>query len=89
MDGLTTPRLVAERLRERTWDDYKAIHDSPELLAKFEALNAFLSPIRERREQIAQRSDQIDQILRDGSQHAQKEARETLRLSKEAMHMNF
>ena len=35
--------FLAERLRERTWDDYKAIHDSPELLAKFEALNAFKS----------------------------------------------
>ena len=35
--------FLAERLRERTWDDYKAIHHSPELLAKFEALNAFRS----------------------------------------------
>ena len=35
--------FLAERLRERTWEDYKAIHDSPELLAKFEALNAFKS----------------------------------------------
>jgi len=35
--------FLAERLRERTWDDYKAIHDSPELLAKFDALNAFRS----------------------------------------------
>ena len=35
--------FLAERLRERTWDDYKTIHDSPELLAKFEALNAFKS----------------------------------------------
>jgi glyoxylase-like metal-dependent hydrolase (beta-lactamase superfamily II) len=35
--------FLAERLRERTWDDYKAIHDAPELLAKFEALNAFRS----------------------------------------------
>jgi len=35
--------FLAERLRERTWDDYKGIHDSPELLAKFDALNAFRS----------------------------------------------
>jgi glyoxylase-like metal-dependent hydrolase (beta-lactamase superfamily II) len=35
--------FLAERLRERTWSDYAAIHDSPELLAKFEALNAFKS----------------------------------------------
>jgi glyoxylase-like metal-dependent hydrolase (beta-lactamase superfamily II) len=35
--------FLADRLRERTWDDYRAIHDRPELLAKFEALNAFRS----------------------------------------------
>ena len=35
--------FLADRLRERTWDDYSAIHDQPELLAKFEALNAFRS----------------------------------------------
>jgi hypothetical protein len=35
--------FLADRLRERTWDDYRAIHDRPELLAKFEALNAFKS----------------------------------------------
>ena len=35
--------LDAGELSPRTWDDYKAIHDSPELLAKFDALNAFRS----------------------------------------------
>jgi hypothetical protein len=35
--------FLAGRLRERTWDDYKAIHDRPDLLQKFEALNAFTS----------------------------------------------
>lgn len=35
--------FLAERLRERTYDDYKAVHDRPELLAKFEALNAWRS----------------------------------------------
>jgi len=43
MKDSTDLDFLAERLRERTWDDYKAIHDSPELLAKFEALNAFRS----------------------------------------------
>ena len=43
MDESTDLDFLAERLRERTWDDYKAIHDAPELLAKFEALNAFRS----------------------------------------------
>jgi glyoxylase-like metal-dependent hydrolase (beta-lactamase superfamily II) len=35
--------FLAERLREKTWSDYASIHDSPDLLAKFEALNAFKS----------------------------------------------
>jgi glyoxylase-like metal-dependent hydrolase (beta-lactamase superfamily II) len=43
MNESTDLDFLAERLRERTWDDYKAIHDAPELLAKFEALNAFKS----------------------------------------------
>jgi len=43
MEESTDLDFLAERLRERTWDDYEAIHDSPELLAKFEALNAFKS----------------------------------------------
>ncbi|MGZ4240581.1 MAG: MBL fold metallo-hydrolase [Actinomycetota bacterium] len=43
MQESTDLDFLAERLRERTWDDYKVIHDSPELLAKFEELNAFRS----------------------------------------------
>jgi len=43
MKESTNLDFLADRLRERTWNDYKAIHDQPELLAKFEALNAFKS----------------------------------------------
>jgi len=39
----TDVEFLAERLRERTWDDYRAVHDRPEVLAKFEALNAWRS----------------------------------------------
>lgn len=35
--------FLADRLRERTWDDYALIHDQPELVAKFDALNAWSS----------------------------------------------
>ncbi|MFA5889424.1 MAG: MBL fold metallo-hydrolase [Actinomycetota bacterium] len=35
--------FLAERLLERTAADYAAVHDRPELVAKFEALNAFRS----------------------------------------------
>jgi glyoxylase-like metal-dependent hydrolase (beta-lactamase superfamily II) len=41
MTESTDVAFLAERLRERTWDDYAAIHDRPDLLQKFEALNAF------------------------------------------------
>jgi tryptophanyl-tRNA synthetase len=50
-----------------------------------EAVNRFLAPIRERRKAIEQHPEKIDELLRTGSQHAQEEARETLRLAKKAM----
>ena len=43
MEESTDLDFLAERLRERTWDDYAAVHDRPDLLEKFEALNAFRS----------------------------------------------
>ena len=53
------------------------------------ALNRFLTPIRDRRKQIESHPERIDDILRDGSAKAQKEARETLRLAREAMKLKF
>jgi tryptophanyl-tRNA synthetase len=47
------------------------------------ALNRFLEPVRERRKN-AERGD-VEEILRNGSLRAQQEARETLRLVKQAM----
>ncbi|MFP5224830.1 MAG: MBL fold metallo-hydrolase [Actinomycetota bacterium] len=35
--------FLASHLEERTWHEYEAIHERPDLLAKFEALNAFRS----------------------------------------------
>ena len=49
------------------------------------ALNLFLQPIRERRKDAEQNPAKLDDILRSGSQRAQQEARETLRLAKQAM----
>lgn len=43
MSESTDVEFLAERLKERTWEDYRAIHDDPELTAKFEALNAWRS----------------------------------------------
>jgi len=53
-----------------------------------EAVNRFLTPIRDRRKEIESRSGKIEEIVRTGSAHAQKEARETLKLVKESMKMN-
>jgi tryptophanyl-tRNA synthetase len=53
------------------------------------AINKFLIPIRERRKAAESRPGIIDDILKDGSAKAQMEARETLRLAKEAMKLTF
>lgn len=53
------------------------------------ALNRFLAPIRNRRKEIESHPEKIEEILRDGSAKAQKEARETLRLAREAMKLKF
>lgn len=52
------------------------------------ALNRFLTPLRERRMQIEQTPRRVDEIIREGSARAQTEARETLRLVKEAMKLS-
>jgi tryptophanyl-tRNA synthetase len=51
------------------------------------AINQFLDPIRQRRGEA--QSGKVEAILREGSARAQKEARETLRLAKEAMKLNY
>lgn len=53
------------------------------------AVNRFLSPIRERRKQIEAQPNRVEEIIREGSARAQKEARETLRLAKDAMKLKY
>ena len=43
MDESDDLDFLADRLLERTAEDYAAVHDRPDLVAKFEALNAFRS----------------------------------------------
>ena len=52
-------------------------------------INAFLTPIRERRAQYVQKPELIVEILHEGSKKAQGVARETLRMAKEAMGMHY
>lgn len=53
------------------------------------ALNTFLDPIRERRAEFERQPDLLEDIIAEGSQRARLEARETLRLAKEAMGLNY
>jgi tryptophanyl-tRNA synthetase len=53
------------------------------------ALNRFLDPIRERRAEYERQPGLLDDILAEGSRRARVEARETLRLAREAMGLNY
>jgi tryptophanyl-tRNA synthetase len=53
------------------------------------AINKFLTPIRERHKSAEAKPGIVEEIVREGSKKAQLEARETLRLAKEAMKLSF
>jgi tryptophanyl-tRNA synthetase len=53
------------------------------------ALNRFLDPIRERRAEYERQPGLLEDILAEGSRRAREEARETLRLAKDAMGLNY
>jgi tryptophanyl-tRNA synthetase len=53
------------------------------------ALNRFLEPIRERRAEYESQPGVLEDILAEGSRKARLEARETLRLAKDAMGLNY
>jgi tryptophanyl-tRNA synthetase len=53
------------------------------------ALNAFLDPIRDRRDAAAQRMDRIDEMLIEGTRRARAIARKTMREVRDAMQINY
>jgi tryptophanyl-tRNA synthetase len=53
------------------------------------ALNDFLTPIRERRRELASDPGLVDRIIREGSERARAEAADTLRAMKRAMHLDY
>jgi tryptophanyl-tRNA synthetase len=53
------------------------------------ALNRFLDPIRERRADYERKPRLLEDIIAEGSCRARAEARETLRLAREAMGLNY
>ncbi|MBM2811255.1 MAG: tryptophanyl-tRNA synthetase [Chloroflexi bacterium] len=54
-----------------------------------QALNTFLTPIREHRAEFAAQPDLVESIIRDGSSRARAEAEETLRSMKHAMKLDY
>lgn len=52
-------------------------------------LNRFLEPIRIRRKELASHPEMVKEILASGIETTKKEARETLRLVREAMHFDY
>jgi tryptophanyl-tRNA synthetase len=52
-------------------------------------LNDFLDPIRDQRTYFASRDQIVEDILRQGTKHARREAIKTLELAKEAMGLDF
>jgi tryptophanyl-tRNA synthetase len=53
------------------------------------ALNRFLDPIRDRRAEYERQPGVLEEVLAEGSRRARAEARETLRLAKDAMGLNY
>jgi len=54
-----------------------------------EILNAFLSPIRERRKELEANPKIVEEVLINGIGRTRKEAKETLALVREAMHLDY
>ncbi|MCG2686037.1 tryptophan--tRNA ligase [Candidatus Parcubacteria bacterium] len=78
-DNKTEVEGLKKRYREGTVGDVEV----KEKLAA--ALNRFLEPIRQRRMEFEKNSELVRHIIEEGSQKTRDEARETLRLTKEAM----
>ena len=53
------------------------------------ALEKFLAPIRERREEIAAKPAIVEEILAAGSERARREADVTIHEVREAMHLDY
>jgi len=56
--------------------------------ALLEKINALFEPARERRKQLAQNLDYVEDVLRKGAQRARAEAQQTLALVRQAVGMN-
>jgi tryptophanyl-tRNA synthetase len=55
----------------------------------FVALNAFLTPIREKRHEFEGKDELLDQILREGTAKAREVAKETMKKVRSAMKIDY
>jgi tryptophanyl-tRNA synthetase len=86
-DAFNENKTEVEELKERYLEGKVGDVEVKKRLAA--ALNHFLEPVRQRRKEAEQEEGRIEEILRNGSQRAQEEARETLKLAKQAMKLNY
>jgi len=86
-DAFNSNKEEVEDLKKRYRKGRVGDIEVKEKLAK--ALNKFLDPIRERRQEYESQPGLVEEILTEGCKRARTEARETLRLAKEAMGLDY
>lgn len=86
-DAFNADRAEGDELKER----YRAgrVGDIEVKKRLAVALNAFLDPIRDRRQRFAAKPDFVDEIIMDGSRRARGVAEDTLERAREAMKMAY
>lgn len=82
-DAFNPDRSEVEDLKERYRTGKVGDVEVKQKLAR--ALNMFLDPIRDRRQEIAEQYGRVDEVLYEGTMRARQEAKETLSLMKRAM----
>jgi tryptophanyl-tRNA synthetase len=87
LDNFAPDRAEVEELKSR----YRAgtVSDSEVKSRLLSVLEAFLAPIRERRRELASKPRLVDELLAAGSERARREATETLREVRHAMHLDY
>ena len=86
-DAFNPDKEEVEGLKERYREGKVGDIEVKEKLAK--ALNEFLDPIRERRQEYQVRPGLVEEILAKGSKHARAEAQETLKLARETIGLEY
>ncbi len=86
-DVFNPDKEEVEDLKKRYREGRVGDIEVKEKLAK--ALNNFLDPIRKRRTGFESKPELVEEILKEGSKRARKEAAETLKLVKEAMGLEY